>query len=356
MRVHLTEAMFDRHEAEFLVAGDISVTTFRYPAGIAALRIRSPRAELIVLPFKGQQIWRASFDGRDVTMKSLFPEPVDTQDYLATYGAFFIHCGLTAMGGPGPTDTHPLHGELPNARFQEAYLEMRDGKLVIGGTFRHAIAFTVAYLARTEITVDPAEARIGLTIEVENQRHSRLELMYLAHANFRPVDHGELIYAAPYTPEAVRVRRSIPSHISPPEGYADFIAALVEDPTLHHVFKPDLAFDPEVAFEVDMLPGEDGWTHAMQKHPDGTADVISYVHAQGPRAMRWICRTADQQGLGMAFPSTAGVEGYTAEKAKGRIVEVAPKESWRLEMRTGTLTLDEAAQLACRLDQIAGRV
>ena len=28
-----------------------------------------------------------------------------TQDYLATYGAFFIHCGATAMGNPGPHDT-----------------------------------------------------------------------------------------------------------------------------------------------------------------------------------------------------------------------------------------------------------
>ncbi len=356
MRVHLSDAMFDRHEAELLVTGDISVTTFRYASGVAALRVRAPRTELIVLPFKGQQIWRAVFDGRDVTMGSLFPEPVDTQEYLATYGAFFIHCGLTAMGGPGPTDTHPLHGELPNARFQEAYLEMRGGNLVIGGTFRHAVAFTVAYLARTEITVDQGAAGIGVTIEAENQRHAPMELMYLAHADFRPVDGGELIYAAPYTPAAVRVRQSIPSHISPPEGYADFIAALVEDPTLHHVFKPDLAFDPEVVFEVDLMPGPDGWTHAMQRHPDGTADVISHVHAQGPRATRWICRTPDQQGLGIAFPSTAGVEGYTAEKAKGRLVEVPPKGHWTLEMRMGRLTAGEASEMAADLDRIAGRV
>lgn len=356
MRVHLTDAMFDRHEAELLTSGDIAVTTFRYASGVAALRIRSPRAELIALPFKGQQVWRAVFDGRDVTMGSLFEEPVDTQDYLATYGAFFIHCGLTAMGGPGPTDTHPLHGELPNARFQTAYLEMRDGKLVIGGAFRHAVAFTVAYLATTEITVDPAAAEIGVTVHVDNQRHAPMELMYLAHANFRPVDHGELVYAAPYTPEAVRVRQSIPSHISPPEGYAAFIDALVTDPTLHHVFRPDLAFDPEVVFEVDMLPDADGWTHGLQRHPDGTADFISHVHAQGPRATRWICRTPDQQGLGIAFPSTAGVEGFTAEKAKGRIVEVSPKGTWEIAMRMGTLTADETAEMAGRLDRIAGRV
>jgi hypothetical protein len=26
------------------------------------------------------------------------------------------------MGNPGPMDTHPLHGELPNARYQQAAL------------------------------------------------------------------------------------------------------------------------------------------------------------------------------------------------------------------------------------------
>ena len=355
MRILLSEAMFARHEADLLVAGEIAVTTFRYASGVAALRIRTPRAELIVLPFKGQQIWRAVFNGVDVTMKSLFPEPVDTQEYLATYGAFFIHCGLTAMGGPGPTDTHPLHGEMPNARFQEAYLDMRGGRLVVGGTFRHAVAFTVAYLARTEITIGADEAEIAVTLEVENQRHAAMELMYLAHANFRPVDNGELIYAAPYTADAVRVRQSIPSHISPPEGYAEFIAQLAEDPTPHHVLTPGLAFDPEVVFEVDMLPGEDGWTHAMQRHPDGSADFISYIHAQGPRATRWICRTPDQQGLGIVFPSTAGVEGYTAEKAKGRLVEVPPKGDWRIEMRMGRRAPEQAVRLAADLDRIAGR-
>jgi hypothetical protein len=233
---------------------------------------------------------------------------------------------------------------------------MRDGKLVIGGTFRHAVAFTVAYLARTEITVDPNETQIGVTVEVENQRRAAMELMYLAHANFRPVDGGELIYAAPYTAEAVRVRQSIPSHISPPEGYAEFIAQLAENPVPHHVFTPDLAFDPEVVFEVDMMADADGWTHAMQRHPDGTADVISHVLAQGPRATRWICRTADQQGLGIVFPSTAGVEGYRAEKAKGRIVEVSPQGSWRIEMRMGRLNATDTSDMADRLDRIAGRV
>ena len=355
MRLHLSEDMFARQEPELLTAGDLSVSGFRYASGVAALRVRTPRAELIVLPFKGQQVWRAAFDGLDVTMQSMFDEPVDTQVYLETYGAFLIHCGLTSIGGPGPEDTHPLHGELPNAPFQTAYMEMRKGALVVGGTYQYTIAFTVNYRVTTELTLVPHATAMDVSVSVENLRQAPMELMYLAHANFRPVGNGELHYAAPYTAEAVRVRTSIPSHISPPEGYADFIDALAKNPSLHHVFREDLAFDPEVVFEVDLLADDDGWTHALQRHPDGSADFISHVLALGPRATRWICRTPDQQGLGIAFPSTAGVEGYTAEKAKGRIVTVPPQGDWRIDMTMGRLDPKETQAMIAKIDQIAGR-
>ena len=50
--------------------------------------------------------------------------------------------------------------------------------------------------------------------------------MYLAHINFRPEDNAEIFYSAQVTPEHVRVRTAVPSHISPPEGYLDFIEEL----------------------------------------------------------------------------------------------------------------------------------
>lgn len=38
-------------------------------------------------------------------------------------GAFALHCGALAMGCPGPEDDHQLHGELPNAPYQQAWLQ-----------------------------------------------------------------------------------------------------------------------------------------------------------------------------------------------------------------------------------------
>ena len=84
VRIELYPSSFEHAERRLVEIGEFTVSTFRYASGIAAMRVSNARGEIIVLPFKGQQIWRASFDGRDLTMKSMFDEPVDTQVYLET--------------------------------------------------------------------------------------------------------------------------------------------------------------------------------------------------------------------------------------------------------------------------------
>ena len=144
VRIELHRFSFEDRERRLVEAGEFTVSAFRYDCGIEALRICNARGEIIVLPFKGQQIWRAGFDGRDLTMRSMFDEPVDTQVYLETYGAFMIHCGLTGLGAPGPEDSHSLHGELPNAPFQKAWIEIDEEaqRVTIAGSYRHTVAFS----------------------------------------------------------------------------------------------------------------------------------------------------------------------------------------------------------------------
>ena len=161
-----------------------------------------------------------------------------------------------------------------------------------------------------------------------------------------------LHYSAHYNAQSVRVRQSIPAHISPKPGYREFIAELAADPTPHHTLTPDLAFDPEVVFTLDMLAGEDGLAHALQKRPDGSADYINFRPAQAPLATRWICRTPDQDGLGVAFPSTSEVEGYTAEKAKGQVVELDGEKVWRIDMQMGLLSGAEVDGVLKKIDAI----
>lgn len=355
-RLDLSPAMFGDKERPLAAMGGFSISTFRYDSGIAALRVKNRRGEIIVLPYKGHQIWRAAFDGRDLTMKSMFEEPVVTTTYLETYGAFFIHCGLTAMGAPGPGDRHGLHGELPNAPFQKGWIVFDEaaGTVTVAGSYEYTVAFSNHYLATSQYVMGEDSALLGVSLKVDNLKQTPMDLMYLAHANFRPADDGELIYTAPYTAAAVRVRRAIPPHITPKPGYPEFLAELARDPVIHHQLAPGLAFDPEVAFTIDMQAGPDGIAHALQKRPDGTADYIGYQPRQTPMCIRWICRTPDQDAIGMAFPSTSETEGYTAEKKKGNVVAVGGGESWRVDMRMGLLTPPETQAMVDTIRRIRG--
>ena len=352
VRIALYQQQFGETEKLLCETGEIAVSGFRYDSGVAALRISNARGDVTMLPFQGSQIWRAAFDGRELTMRSMFDEPRATQVYLETYGGFLIHCGLAGLGAAGPEDTHPLHAELPNAPMQVAWLEVEEDRVTLVSAYNHTVAFTTNYVATIYTSVTAGSALIDVSVSVENLKATPMDVMYLAHANFLPVDYGQLHYSADYTPEIVRVRRSIPSHITPKPGYAEFLEELAEDPTLSHVLEPALAFDPEVVFEIDMRADTDGLAHAVQKHPEGFADYIRYRPDQAPLCMRWICRTPDQDGLGLAFPSTAGVEGYTAEKAKGRGIELAGGETWRIDMTMGHLTASETDDVIATIDEI----
>lgn len=357
MRIELFGPMFGEKERPLFQFKEFAVTTFRYESGVAGLRVTNGRGEIVMLPFQGQQIWRAGFDGRDLTMRSMFDQPIETRTYLETYGGFLIHCGITGLGAPGPEDSHPLHGELPNAPFGTAWLEIDPDRqsLTVAGTYQHTVAFSTNYLATVETTLTAGTALIDVSVNVENLKRTPMDLMYLGHANFRPVDQGELHYTADYNANAVRVRRSIPSHVTPKAGYPEFLAQLAVDPTGHHILTPGLAFDPEVVFEIDMDSDADGFAHVVQKHPDGTADYLRCRPEQSPLCTRWICRTPDQDGLGIAFPSTSGVEGYTAEKAKGRVMTVEGGATWRIDMQMGLLTADETQGIIAMIDGLKAR-
>ena len=123
MKISLTPSFFGETEKVLFEHGKMSLSLFRYSTGIRGMTLKNARGYMTVLPFKGFQVWRAGFDGHELVMKTLFDEPTESTEYCKTYGAFLIHCGLTAIGNPdvGAGDTHPLHAELPNIGYDKAW-------------------------------------------------------------------------------------------------------------------------------------------------------------------------------------------------------------------------------------------
>lgn len=90
----------------------------------------------------------------------------------------------------------------------------------------------------------------------------------------------------------------------------------------------------------------------MQLYPDGSADYICHRPEQLDKGVRWICRTPDQDALGMVLPATAEPEGYHAEKAKGHIKIIPAGGSYTVDMEAGVLTAEEANAMAKHIEEI----
>ncbi|MBX6321012.1 MAG: DUF4432 family protein [Rhodospirillaceae bacterium] len=354
--VHLRPAQFGEAETVLATCGGLTASTFRYPSGVAALRIENRDGHIVVLPFQGQQIWDAVFRGRRLTMGSMFEEPLPTRNYLATYGAFFLHCGATAMGNPGPEDRHPLHGELPNAPYRRVWLAVgRDGDgpfMEVGGAYRHVVAFTHGYEAQPRVKLGAAGGRVRLTMCIDNLRRAPMELMYLAHINFRPVDGARLIDTVPDDPRHMRVRTSVPAGLALSPAHRRLLEAVGADPALHRAIEPGRAIDPELVLALDCRADAAGWAHAMQLHPDGSADFVSHRPDELGCAVRWISRTGDEEALGLMLPATAEADGYTAEKAKGNLRVLPPLGRFTCTVAFGALDADEAAALRQRIETV----
>ena len=260
------------------------------------------------------------------------------------------------MGVPTAEDSHPLHGELPNARYQEAFLftgeDERGPYLALGGRYRHTVAFSYNYAAEPLVTLRPDSSLFDIGLSVTNLKRTPMEYMYLAHVNFRPVDDGRLLYSAPISADSIRVRSSVPSHITPGPGYIEFLDELKIHPDRHHTLRPDLAFDPEIVFFIDYLQDSDGWAHSLQVHPDGSADYIGHRPEQLDVGVRWISRTPDQDALGILLPATAEPEGYAAEKAKGNVQILEGGATWRCDLIAGAMPATEAERMADHIASI----
>lgn len=357
--IHLQEAVFTEKENIFVEAGELSASVFRYDTGVCGLRLKNSRGELVLLPFQGQQIWSCEFEGRNLTMKSIATQPVPTKDYLSTYGAFLVHCGATAMGVPSPEDSHPLHGELPNAAYQHAFIQVgsdeRGDFIAVGGRYEHIVVFNHHYAFEPLVKLYAGSTVIPIASTLTNLKKTEMEYMYMGHVNFCPIDQGRVVYSAPCTPEHTRVSINVPKHIKsshPIEDFKAFLESLQTDPKKHTVLTPDLILDPEVIFFIDYVADNDGWAHSLQIHPDGYAHYLKHCLAELPKGVRWMCRTSDHDALGLYLPATAEHQGYTLEKEKGNIKVLQPGEVTQFHLEAGLVAPEQAKEIEAHINAI----
>jgi hypothetical protein len=348
--IHLEKGLFTAKEKPLCELGKLKAVSFLFRTGVHAVRIENPRGSIIVLPFQGQQVWDAVFHGRRQTMKTFFPEPVPTSNLLDSYGAFLYHCGALRMGTPGPEDTHALHGELPGAPYDEAWLIFGQDEggtyLGVSGAYHYTKAFGDKYTAVPSVRLHEDGTVLDVSMTIENMAHRPMDLMYMCHVNFLPAENGEIIQAAGWDTTDMVLRSSIPSHVKPTPEYLSFLDSLKKNPGVTRVLRAEDRYDPEVVFYVRNLKSDtQGMTHMLQKHPDGTSDYMSWSVRDLDHTVRWILTHEDQKVAAMALPATCDPEGYTAEKKKGNVRSIPGLGKVRFALRAGYLDQTETKRM-----------
>ena len=360
LTMHLKKTFFSEKEEILVENGGISAATFLYDSGVHGLKIKNRRGEVILLPFQGQQIWSCIFDNRNLTMKSMFKQPISTQIFSNNYGGFLLHCGATAMGVPSEKDSHPTHGELPNAPYQKAFLRAGNDEkgcyIGIGGQYNHIEAFNNNYLAEPYIKLYENSTVLEISMSITNLKHSDMELMYLMHINFRPENNSQLIYSAKTGLGDIKVH-IIPSDIEASlekVKFANFLKNLELNPELHNDINPDHIYDPEIVFTLKNYNCDDeGKAHSMQIHPDGFADYVCHRPYELDYGIRWISRTKDEDAMGLLLPATAEHRGYSAEKKKGNIKILAAGKKVEFHVEAGLLAPQEAYMVKNKIEKLS---
>jgi len=334
-RLPLRREQFHETSATLLRNETFHVELFRYPAGVEAVRISNPRGTVIMLPFYGQMVWDANFDGHSLTMGHSFKQPLPGSSIIDTYGCFAFHSGLLANGCPAEDDDHPLHGEMACARMDSAWIVLEDDRLSLEGETEYVKGFGHHYLAAPAVRLEANAARLHIEMNVTNLAGAPMPLQYMCHLNSAWLDQGRFQQSIPTG--AFQLRSSIPAHVKPTPQWRAYTDQLARDPQAFQQLDQPQMCDPEIVFFADDLQQYGDEMQFELHSPQGFALMTRFSSQQFPHATRWMLHNRDQQVAAYVLPSTCRPEGFKAAQRAGTLIELAPGEQRHFSVETGIL-------------------
>ncbi|MCC3274047.1 aldose 1-epimerase family protein [Arthrobacter zhangbolii] len=333
-RINLARASFSAAEVTLAESEEFTVTGIRYPSGIESVTVRNSRGRVEVLPFMGQMVWDAEFDGVSLRMDSTFRQPRPATLIEDTYGCFAFHSGLLAAGCPAPEDTHPLHGEFPCAEFDEAWLEIDAGSVAVSGRYEYVKGFGDHYTAVPAVRLHTGSAMFDIDLTVTNLSAARtMPLQYMCHMNYAYGDGARMSQNLP--DGAFRLRETVPAHVTPTPQWTALNEAIQGGRVNPDVLDAAQGYDPEIVFFADDLAAYGQDLEFLLERTDGTAFCTRFSSTDFPVATRWLLHNPDQRVASFVLPGTSRPEGFLAARAAGTLIELAPGASRSFSVSTG---------------------
>lgn len=332
--IHLTRDQFTGQPFHLVENGELGVTLFKFASGIEALTLRNSRGFITLLPFYGQMVWDAQFDGHSLRMDNPFSEPKWGASVVDTYGCFAFHSGLLSNGCPAPEDSHPLHGEMPCARMDSAFLRVDENSVTLGGEYEYVKGFGHHYLASPSVRLGAGDTLMTIAMRVTNLASVPMPLQYMCHMNYAYVPGAAFSQNIPAG--AFALRTSIPGHVHPTPRWLEYTAGLARDPSaLKGLDQPEF-YDPEIVFFADDLVSYTGRAQFFMQSPgEGPRFVTRFDTAQFNHATRWILNNGDQKVAAFVLPATCRPEGQIAAGRAGTLIALEPGATREFSVETG---------------------
>lgn len=331
--IELQRGYFSDSSKVIFQNAEMTASLFSYPSGVEAIELKNSRGRMVVLPFMGQMIWDLEFDDTDFKMKNMFSQPKKVTSVIDTYGCFAFHSGLIRNGCPGPEDDHDLHGEMPCAEMDRAWLEISDEGINICGETEYVKGFGHHYLARPMVRMFNKESFIEISMNVKNLSGSEMPLQYMCHTNYKYVEKAVMKQNIP--DNAFKLRESVPGHVKPTEKWLEYNKKLLSgEERITTLTQPEM-YDPEIVFFADRLNMFQEAAEFEMASPDGTIFFTKFSTAELNYATRWILHNSDQQVGAFVLPGTCRPEGFLAAEKAGTLVKLAAGEERTYTVITG---------------------
>ena len=358
-KTYLYENLWSEKEKEIVSFGSLSASIFTYATGVKAIKIKNSKGSASILPYMGQMVWSCDFLGRELSMKSIYTDPVQCkQVYGESYGCFLMHCGLTAMGNPTSEDTHLPHGELPIAKYQTVFVETgvdeKGEYIAVSGVYTHKACFELNYDFVPVIKLYDNATCLDVKVTFTNNKDVPLEYYYLCHINHRPVDGAKLSYTADR--KQIKINHEVPENYWNKEAGAKtnaYLDMLDNNPYLMDtVGGENQSYHPEIVMCAKYSADENGNAYTMQVNPDGTATYVIHKPSELPYGTRWISRTDDEDAMGMVLPATSEHLGKLYCQRNNQQRYLKKGESVTYTMQTGFLTKEEADKMQEKIKKL----
>ena len=283
---------------------------------------------------------------------------MNTTKFGDNYESLLIHCGLTNINAAGEGEDYPLHGELPFANYPETYAGIgqddRGKYLAVGGTFVYRNSQEYYYAYSPELRLYDNSTLLEMHIDIHNRRSSPLDYMFMCHINWLAINGSRIVYSAKKDKEHIKVD---PTELGDDSLRAirirEYGKKLLEDPTLADVLDSKTqCFDPEMCINVKYESDENNWAHAMQVMPEGDACYVGFRTTELPYGLRWLCRTGDEDGIGIALPTTGTNRSTAYQKEHGYYNTLAPGAHDSLRFNFGYLRKEEAEEMERHIEDI----